>query len=130
MERANKMKLFYPLDPEQKHWKPLGYPLKSAVDSEALRSKVSLRVSPTAPQAPKGSVSPVGWCAKRKAPRRREQIQGLRAASAQNFDICEQGKRVLSEKAAAGGLFRHAGTAPFGAVRCIMRRNHTWYSIG
>ena len=21
-------------------------------------------------------------------------------------------------------------TAPFGAVRCIMRRNHTWYSIG
>ena len=108
MERANKMKLFYPLDPEQKHWKPLGYPLKSAVDSEALRSKVSLRVSPTAPQAPKGSVSPVGCCAKRKAPRRREQIQGLRAAGAQNADICEQRKRVLAEKAATGGFFRHA----------------------
>ena len=42
--------------------------------------------------------------------RRREQIQGLRAASAQNADICEQGKRVPAEKAAAGGLFRHAET--------------------
>ena len=67
----------------------MGYPLKSAVDSEALRSKVSLHVSPAAPQAPKGSVIPVGCCAKRKATRRREQIQGLRAASAQNADICE-----------------------------------------
>ena len=47
-------------------------PATCAVDSEALRSKVSLHVSPAAPQA--------------------------------------QGKRVLSEKAAAGGLFRHAET--------------------
>ena len=39
--------------------------------------------------APEGSVSPVGCCAKRKATRRCEQIQGLRAASAQNADICE-----------------------------------------
>ena len=39
--------------------------------------------------APEGSVSPVGCCAQRKATRRREQIQGLRAASAQNADICE-----------------------------------------
>ncbi len=63
-----------------------------AVDSEALRSKVSLRVSPTA----------------LNATQRREQIQGLRAASAQNADICEEGKRVLSEKITAGELFRHA----------------------
>ena len=40
--------------------------------------------------APEGSVSPVGCCAKRKATRRREQIQGLRAASAQNADICDR----------------------------------------
>ena len=39
--------------------------------------------------APEGSVSPVGCCAKRKATRRCEQIQVLRAASAQNADICE-----------------------------------------
>ena len=45
--------------------------------------------------APKGSVSPVGCCAKRKATRRREQIQGLRAASAQNADICE-GSETMS----------------------------------
>ena len=62
--------------------------------------------------APEGSVSPVGCCAKRKATRRcaggkrqpcgllrkatrrREQIQGLRAASAQNADICEGAKRA------------------------------------
>jgi len=41
-------------------------------------------------RAPQGSVSPVGCCAKRKATRRREQIQGLRVASAQNADICER----------------------------------------
>ena len=46
-------------------------PATCAVDSEALRSKVSLHVSPAAPKA--------------------------------------QGKRVLAEKAAAGGLFRQAG---------------------
>ena len=78
------------------------------MDSEALRGKVSLHVSPAAPQEPKGSVSPVGCCAKRKAAHRREQIQGLRAASAQNADICEEGKRVLAEKTAVDGLFRHA----------------------
>ena len=44
--------------------------------------------------APEGSVSPVGCCAQRKATRRREQIQGLRAASAQNADICEGAKRA------------------------------------
>ena len=49
-------------------------------------SKATLR---RPPPAPKGSVCPVGTCAKRKATRRREQIQGLRAASAQNADICE-----------------------------------------
>ena len=64
------------------------------------------------PGGAEGSVSPVGTCAKRKAtPKvrrkeacalwalgpegakatwRREQIQGLRAASAQNADICER----------------------------------------
>ena len=52
----------------------------------ALGRKHSLR---RPPPAPKGSVCPVGTCAKRKATRRREQIQGLRAASAQNADICE-----------------------------------------
>ena len=83
-------------------------PATCAVDSEGLRSKVSLHVSLAAPQAPEGSVSPVDSCAKRKATRRRAQIQGLRAASAQNADICEQGKRVLAEKAAVDGLFRHA----------------------
>ena len=46
-------------------------------------------------RAPQGSVSPVGCCAKRKATRRREQIQGLRAASAQNADICE-GSETMS----------------------------------
>ena len=45
--------------------------------------------------APEGSVSPVGCCAKRKATRRCEQIQGLRAASAQNADICE-GSETMS----------------------------------
>ena len=40
--------------------------------------------------APEGSVSPVGCCAQRKATRRCEQIQGLRAAAAQNADICER----------------------------------------
>ena len=40
--------------------------------------------------APEGSVSPVGCCAQRKATRRCEQIQGLRATSAQNADICER----------------------------------------
>ena len=70
-------------------------PAACAVDSEALRSKVSLHVFPAAPQAPEGSVIPVGCCAKRKATRRREQIQGLRAASAQNADICE-GSETMS----------------------------------
>ena len=65
------------------------------MDSEALRGKVSLHVSPAAPQEPKGSVSPADCCAKRKAPHRREQIQGLRAASAQNADICE-GSETMS----------------------------------
>ena len=37
----------------------------------------------------KAGASPTGCCAKRKATRRCEQIQGLRAASAQNADICE-----------------------------------------
>ena len=71
-------------------------------------SKASLR---RPPPAPKGSVCPVGTCAKRKATRRRagrkrvpcghlgrrpkatwrrEQIQGMRAVSAQNADICER----------------------------------------
>ena len=45
--------------------------------------------------APEGSVSPVGCCAQRKATRRREQIQGLRADSAQNADICE-GSETMS----------------------------------
>ena len=45
--------------------------------------------------APEGSVSPVGCCAQRKATRRCEQIQGLRAASAQNADICE-GSETMS----------------------------------
>ena len=45
--------------------------------------------------APKGSVSPVGCCAQRKATRRCEQIQGPRAASAQNADICE-GSETMS----------------------------------
>ena len=49
-------------------------PATCAVDSEALRSKVSLRVSPAAPKA--------------------------------------QGKRVLSEKIAAGELFRQAERPP------------------
>ena len=44
---------------------------------------------------PEGSVSPVGCCAQRKATRRCEQIQGLRAASAQNADICE-GSETMS----------------------------------
>ena len=69
--------------------------------------------------APKGSVSPVGCCAQRKATRRRagrkrvpcghlgrrpkatwrrEQIQGLRAASAQNADICEGSETRMIEQ--------------------------------
>ena len=58
-------------------------------------SKATLR---RPPPAPKGSVCPVGTCAKRKATRRREQIQGLRAASAQNADICEGSETMSAPK--------------------------------
>ena len=69
----------------------------------------ALRVSLATLEAPKGSVCPVGTCMKRKATRRREQIQALRAASAHSADVCEERKRALAEKGAACALFRYAG---------------------
>lgn len=76
-----------------------------AAGANVLQSRVFLRASPPAPRAPKGSVSPAGAWAKRKATRGREQIHGLRAAGAQNAGIDGEGKRVLTKKAAIGGLF-------------------------
>lgn len=76
-----------------------------AVGSDVMQSRVFLHASPPAPRAPKGSVSPAGAWGKRKATRRREQIQELRAAGAQNAGIDGEGKRVLTKKAAIGGLF-------------------------
>ena len=97
-----------------------------AVGWDVLQSRVFLPASPPAPRrrreasalralggswragdysaSPTG-VSPAGAWAKRKATRRRERIQGLRAASAQNAGIDGEGQRVLTKKAAIGGLF-------------------------
>lgn len=88
-----------------------------AAGANVLQSRVFLRASPPAPRAPKGSVSPAGAWGKRKATRRREQIQELRAAGAQNAGIDGEGKRVLTKKAAAGGLFRQAAAGTIRARR-------------
>ena len=68
--------------------------------------------------APKGSVSPAGCCAKRKATRRCEQIQGLRVASAQNADICEG-----SETSGGGGWGKRCGWNEPRFLRPLAARN-------
>ncbi len=65
----------------------------------------ALRVSLATLEAPKGSVCPVGTCMKRKATRRGEQIQALRAASAHSADVCEERKRALAERAPHARFF-------------------------
>ena len=65
-----------------------------------------------------GSASPVGCCAQRKATRRREQIQGLRAASAQNADICEG-----SETSGGGGWGKRCGWNEPRFLRPLAARN-------
>ena len=66
--------------------------------------------------APEGSVSPVGCCAQRKATRRCEQIQGLRAASAQNADICE-GSETMSATVREARMIEQPGRKKHGSFQ-------------
>ena len=87
---------FAPLDARNAHEKCCGIRLWGSAPNPGRREgkRVPCGHLGRRPKAtrsvPEGSVSPVGCCAKRKATRRCEQIQGLRAASAQNADICER----------------------------------------
>ena len=91
-----------------------------AVGSDVLQSRVFLHASPPAPRAPKGSVSPAGAWAKRKATRGREQIHGLRAAGAQNAGIDGEGETCSYEKSRHRRTFRHTQPAgPSSARRVI-----------
>ena len=68
----------------------------------------------------KGSASPVGCCAKRKATRRREQIQGPGTASARNADICE-GSETMSTTEREVRIIEQPGRDPPESERQVRR---------